>query len=504
MIDLDVIVPVWGRPELLAGLYDSLADTTPCDWRLRLIVSPNDPAGLTDLHSVLTAMGGGGFRPGLVVHVAPWEGGTPGDYARKVNMGYLLGDAPVLFLGATDIVFQPGWWRPIARAIAEGAQVVGTNDGSNPRTMSGRHSTHTAVTRDYVDRLGTADEPGRVLHEGYWHEFVDDEFVATAKARHVYAHATDSRVEHLHPNWGKRPADASDARQPDRMAQGRRLFESRMHLWRHVRPRARRAQTIHQVSVRSRRPRVSARPDDVPEVPPGAVPPIDVTVIVATFGDARWERLAQERAVPSALREVAPDRVVQVHDPHGSLAEVRNMGADLARSEWLCFLDADDEIEPGYMAAMAAAAPVCPGFDYTCPCQDGDACHYAEPDPFSPRVPPLLVPAVRYVDGSGRPGRARVLNDGRPLHVINRAVVGTLVHRALFAEAGGFDPRWPIYEDWALWLRCETLGAPLVDVPGAVYRAHRRPGSRNAGPEARATYDAIRAEEHAARGGWDE
>lgn len=362
--------------------------------------------------------------------------------------------------------------------------MVGTNDGSNPRTASGRHSTHTAVTRDYVDRLGTADEPGKVLHEGYWHEYVDDEFVWTAKARRVWAHAADSHVEHLHPNWGKRPADASDAKQPERFAQGRALFDSRRPLWRGGQPRARRAQTIHQVSVRSRRPRVTNRAAVPPPVEPGAAPPLDVAVIVATFGDLRWWDLAAERAVPSALREVAPERVHQVHG--ATLAEARNLAAAEVGTEWLCFLDADDELEPGYMAAMAAGLAGWAAGSYS-----GEHGHGPEA---------LLVPAVRYVDGSGRPGRARVLNDGRPLLDINRAVIGTLIPRALFAEAGGFGD-WPIYEDWALWLRCEGLGATLVDVPGAVYRAHRRPGSRNAGPDARRAYDAIRAAEVAARGG---
>jgi hypothetical protein len=46
--------------------------------------------------------------------------------------------------------------------------------------MAGRHSTHSLVTRDYVERFGTIDEAGVVLHEGYPHEFVDDEFVQTA------------------------------------------------------------------------------------------------------------------------------------------------------------------------------------------------------------------------------------------------------------------------------------------------------------------------------------
>jgi len=58
--------------------------------------------------------------------VVDWPGGTPGDYARKINAGYLASDEPYLFTGADDLHFHEGWldnalWhRP--------AHVIGTND----------------------------------------------------------------------------------------------------------------------------------------------------------------------------------------------------------------------------------------------------------------------------------------------------------------------------------------------------------------------------------------
>ncbi|MBK6887023.1 MAG: hypothetical protein IPH03_11765 [Tetrasphaera sp.] len=92
--------------------------------------------------------------------------------------------------------------------IKAGYKVVGTNDLGNRSTATGRLSTHTLVERTYVDRHGTIDEPGVLCHEGYWHEYVDNELIGTAKHRGVYGHARQAHVEHLHWLWGKRDRDA--------------------------------------------------------------------------------------------------------------------------------------------------------------------------------------------------------------------------------------------------------------------------------------------------------
>lgn len=198
-----------------------------------------------------------------------------------------------------------------------------------------------------------------------------------------------------------------------------------------------------------------------------------ISVIVATFGDGYWSRLARRRAVPSVCAQtVQPLELIRRH--RGTLAEARNDAALHAQGEWLCFLDADDELAPGYLAAMAAAARAA--------------------DPASA----LLVPAVAYLRTVGllTPG---IIRTGRPLADVNRAVIGTLVSRDLFWRAGGFA-EWPLYEDWDLWLRCCAHGASLHEIPDAVYVAWQLDAeSRNRAPRAVQveTYEQIR---HALRG----
>lgn len=154
-----------------------------------------------------------------------------GDYPSKINAGYHASSEPLLFLGACDIRFHPGWLEACLRVVDDGFGVIGTNDLGNPRTATGKLSTHSMVTRWYADQFGTIDRPGQVLHDGYWHEFCDNELVDTAKARGAYGHAADAVVEHLHPLWGKSDADAMYDRALLRMGQGHALWKKRRAMW---------------------------------------------------------------------------------------------------------------------------------------------------------------------------------------------------------------------------------------------------------------------------------
>lgn len=182
---------------------------------------------------------------------------------------------------------------------------------------------------------------------------------------------------------------------------------------------------------------------------------MDVTICVATFGGPEWERLARTRALPSAHALGVP--AVHVHGP--SLHEARNGAVALVRTPWLIHLDADDELEPGYITAMAAGSA------------------------------DVRAPAVRYIRGYGdRSARAsmpRVAGHehdcvGDCLPYGNWLVVGAAVRTEMVVKVGGWrDFDWS--EDWDLWLRCYLAGASFEAIPSAVYRAHVRRGSRNRG-----------------------
>lgn len=215
--DLVIIVPMLGRAHRVKPLLESVTATVP-DARVLFCTSSGD----TDVHRAIAQAG----RERIEV---PYI--QRGDYARKINAGYRVTTEPHLFCAADDLCFHAGWYEAALTRLGDGIGVVGTNDLGSPRVMAGDHATHSLVTRDYADRYGTIDSPGQIMHEGYWHEWVDDEMVETAKHRKAFAFAPDAHVEHLHPNWGKAPSDGLYQLQRIRMHDGARLHRQRRLLW---------------------------------------------------------------------------------------------------------------------------------------------------------------------------------------------------------------------------------------------------------------------------------
>lgn len=215
--DLVILVPMLGRPHRVRPLLGSIEEATP-GARVLWLLSEGD-------HKVRQAVG----EVGGEILSLPFR--PVGDYAHKINTGYRHTTEPLMFLAADDLRFHPGWFQAACAKLTPGISVVGTNDLGSPRVVRGEHSTHSMVTREYADRYGTIDQPGAILHEGYAHEFVDDEFVETAKYRRAWAFAVDAKVEHLHPNWGKTSPDRLYAQQQARMRYGRPIYQRRRKLW---------------------------------------------------------------------------------------------------------------------------------------------------------------------------------------------------------------------------------------------------------------------------------
>jgi cellulose synthase/poly-beta-1,6-N-acetylglucosamine synthase-like glycosyltransferase len=167
----------------------------------------------------------------------------------------------------------------------------------------------------------------------------------------------------------------------------------------------------------------------------------DVTICVATFGDDSWKVKAE------ACGDAAAEQGADVLAYHGlTLASARNAMAGDAGTEFLIFLDADDEIAPGYIDAMLTA--------------DGDLraprLHLVHPDG-STEIPDLA---------------------SRDIATMNPCAIGTMIRREMFLDVGGFweERAW---EDWSLFRRCWLTGASIVHVPDAVYVSHVDPAGRN-------------------------
>lgn len=183
---------------------------------------------------------------------------------------------------------------------------------------------------------------------------------------------------------------------------------------------------------------------------------MDVTVVVATYGDDKWRRLAWDRAIPSA-QELG---VQVIHAVGVNLHDARNTGLARVETPNVCFLDADDELESGYFQAMSRS------------------------------VADLRVPSVRYVTPQQRSPKQRMPRVAGHTHDChadclafgNWMVIGTVAPTRMLLNVGGFrDFDWS--EDWDLWVRCWQAGATIDRVEDAIYRAHVRPDSRNRAPD---------------------
>lgn len=193
---------------------------------------------------------------------------------------------------------------------------------------------------------------------------------------------------------------------------------------------------------------------------------MEVTIAIATYGVADWARLAVDRAIPSV--DSLGLRWVYVHGP--SLHDARNGALAQVETEWVIHLDADDELEPGFVEAMATGSA------------------------------DVRAPAVRYVHRGGSAATPYVPRVAGHTHLCtadclplgNWLVIGSAVRADLLREVGGWrDFAWS--EDWDTWLRCRHAGATFEAVPAAIYRAHVRPDSRNRSATGQARLAAHRA-----------
>jgi glycosyltransferase involved in cell wall biosynthesis len=217
VIEVCIIVPVLARPQRVAPLLDSIERTAP----EAHVIFITDPADEPEADAIVAARES---HPGVTVSMLEHAGG----YASKINLGCAVSDERLVFLGADDLEFQEGWLEAAATEIDAGWGVVGVNDMLH--RSRARHATHFLISREYAlrDSIDGSEGP---LFTGYDHSFVDDELIATARARDTYIYCDQARVKHLHPMNGLAEDDETYRKGRARFRRDRRLFERRTALW---------------------------------------------------------------------------------------------------------------------------------------------------------------------------------------------------------------------------------------------------------------------------------
>jgi GT2 family glycosyltransferase len=178
-------------------------------------------------------------------------------------------------------------------------------------------------------------------------------------------------------------------------------------------------------------------------------------------------------AVAAGYRNRLPNLRIVPADERPGPAHARNVGAASTEAPWLAFVDADDEIEPGWVDAMFSAldahAFVAGRFESTRlnsasairsrPLQQADGLQDCG---IGPRLPHA---------GAGNMG----------------------IHRSVFEAVGGFDAELGCLEDTDFCWRVQLAGVPLVFWPDAVVHVRLRSTLRRMWGQGRA-YGAATAE----------
>ncbi len=165
-----------------------------------------------------------------------------------------------------------------------------------------------------------------------------------------------------------------------------------------------------------------------------------------------------KEATQSVLGEYG-DRIRAINQQNSGLAQTRNNGIELARGEWVAFLDHDDYWKPEKLSEQLKAAERT-GYDvvYT------NAGNFGEVD----RVAELRSEPAAMVEGD-------LL---QPLLLDNFIVVSSvMIRRTVIKECQGFNASLPCVEDWDLWLRLSAKGVRYAAVREPVTKYQWRAGS---------------------------
>lgn len=174
----------------------------------------------------------------------------------------------------------------------------------------------------------------------------------------------------------------------------------------------------------------------------------EVIIVDDNSSDESWselQRLARQIPVVRTFRTSA----------NSGAGAARNLGARQAEGEFLCFLDADDDLLSGYFASTVTELDANPQFT-------------------------SIKVGMQFVDPLYEP--VILPGDSRYMALLASSSCNLMLRRAAFERLGGFpeDPRFrgPLGgEDAAFSRAVENNLAPIGYLPEAFYRVHDRPGS---------------------------
>jgi glycosyltransferase involved in cell wall biosynthesis len=187
---------------------------------------------------------------------------------------------------------------------------------------------------------------------------------------------------------------------------------------------------------------------------------VSITVVIPTI-EGRQDLLRRAFESASArVQTLPPEKIAVVLDKRrNGAAMTRNEALKWVETEWVAFLDDDDELKPNHLQACARNAALT-GADLVYPWFDLDG-------------------------GEDKFGMFGVPFDRVGLRRGNYIPVTVLVRTELVRAVGGFqehpDVNGDPCEDWGLWLALLDAGAVFSHLPQRTWIWHNGAGTRGRG-----------------------
>ena len=152
--------------------------------------------------------------------------------------------------------------------------------------------------------------------------------------------------------------------------------------------------------------------------------------------------------VDAALERVAEAGAEVLRQSNQGVSAARNAGLARLETPYLLVLDADDRLAPGALTALRATLERDAGLGY----------------------------AFGHMRFFGAMSGVMRLPDYDPYRLLYRHTIGltALARASVFEATGGYDPAFPHYEDWELWVHALARGfeGRRVDAVTLDYRRH--------------------------------
>jgi glycosyltransferase involved in cell wall biosynthesis len=176
------------------------------------------------------------------------------------------------------------------------------------------------------------------------------------------------------------------------------------------------------------------------------------------------------KALSSVCRQTRPADQIIVHVDRKAVgaAEAKNTALQAVTTDWVAFLDDDDELLPHHLEHLLAVAEST-GADLVYPWFQG--CNsegiFAAPDENGT----LVSPAGLAFNQAIHPDYLRTAGNFIPTTV--------LVRTDLVRQVGGFVPKGDLHanpcDDWGLWIRLLDAGARFVHLPEITWQWNASP-----------------------------